>query len=109
MGLKSQRKGRAAEHEIRDDFKAHGIKAETNGIYEAHDVTIWLDELPEQVEVKRKAKGWAVEYDCLDNGAKIVVKRADRKRWLATVDFVFLLALLNISEASPFTTWGDEE
>ena len=83
MGAKSQRKGRAGEHEVRDLALAFNLPARTHNIYESLDVTID----GEPYEVKRKKQICKVAYNAMHSGAAGLIFRSDRERWLITIPF----------------------
>ncbi|MDL1890334.1 hypothetical protein FBQ96_12280 [Nitrospirales bacterium NOB] len=54
MGKPSQRKGRRAEIEVKNIYLAHGFKCRLHDQWEAGDLTVWINDQPYLVEVKRR-------------------------------------------------------
>ena len=98
--VRSRRKGRRGELEVRDLIEAIvGVKAELN-LNKPRDGGIDFDLKPYGIEVKRR-KSFNTLYKwmqqavdaCGDSATPVVAVRADRERWLAVVHLETFLKL----------------
>jgi len=98
MAKASRSKGQRGEREARDVLPG---AVKVSAMYKPGEDLEWMGCT---VEVKRRAKGFAFDYKQLRD-AQILLKRADRKQWLVTMEVSTLIDLMD----GAFTDgWGVE-
>jgi Holliday junction resolvase len=84
MGAKSRRKGASAEREVVAILRAAGLEAERRApmqaSIDADDPDIFAPAIG-RVEIKRRARGFALLYEALAK-ADVAIVRDDRGEWL---------------------------